>query len=61
MYIRFKDGKPKAFTLSYDDGVVQDIRLADIFNKNGLKATFNINSGMLAPEDLKRERFDGRM
>ena len=29
MYIRFKDGKPKVFTLSYDDGVVQDIRLAD--------------------------------
>lgn len=30
MYIRFKDGKPRAFTLSYDDGTVQDKRLMDI-------------------------------
>lgn len=37
----------KALTLSYDDGVTQDIRLIEIFNKYGIKATFNLNSGLL--------------
>ncbi len=31
--------KMKAVTFSYDDGVTQDIRLIDMFNKYGLKAT----------------------
>ena len=39
------DGKMKALTFSYDDGVLQDRRLIEIFNKYGLKATFNLNSG----------------
>ena len=42
----FPEGKRKVFTLSYDDGVTQDIRLVEIFNKHGLKATFNLNSGI---------------
>ena len=41
------NGKKKAVTFSFDDGVTQDIRLVEIFNKYGLKATFNINSGLL--------------
>lgn len=49
IYMRFPFGKPKALTFSYDDGVKQDLRLIDIFNKNGMKATFNINSGGLVP------------
>ncbi len=40
-------GKMKALTFSYDDGVTQDTRLIEIFNKYGLKATFNLNSGLL--------------
>ena len=40
-------GKKKAVTFSFDDGVTQDIRLVEIFNKYGLKCTFNINSGLL--------------
>ena len=40
-------GKNKAVTFSYDDGVTQDIRLASLFAKYGLKATFNINSRLL--------------
>ncbi len=39
------NGKNKAVTFSFDDGVVQDKRLAELFNKYGLKCTFNINSG----------------
>ncbi len=37
----------KALTFSYDDAVTQDQRLIEIFNKYGLKCTFNINSGLL--------------
>lgn len=43
--MQFKDqSKRKAITLSYDDGVVQDIRLVELLNKYGLKCTFNLNS-----------------
>ena len=42
VFLRFPGGKPKAVTFSYDDGVVQDQRLAALFDKYGLKATFNI-------------------
>lgn len=40
-------GKKKAVTFSFDDGVSQDIRLIEMFNKYGLKGTFNLNSGFL--------------
>ena len=39
-------GKLKAVTFSYDDGVSQDVRLIALLDKYGLKATFNLNSGM---------------
>lgn len=39
------DGKTKALTFSYDDGVTQDKRLISLFNKYGMKGTFNLNSG----------------
>lgn len=61
MYMKLKDGKSKVLTFSYDDGVVQDIRLVNIFNKYGLKATFNINSGCYLPEDVTREKLRGRL
>ena len=43
-YLRFPDGKSKAVTFSYDDGVKADKRLIEIFNKHGLKGTFNLNN-----------------
>lgn len=43
----FPNGKPKALTFSYDDGEKQDIRLCQLFNKYGLKSTFNLNSGLM--------------
>ncbi len=49
IFMRFPGGKAKALTLSYDDGVEQDIRLLDIMQKHGLKGTFNLNSGLYAP------------
>jgi predicted ATPase len=41
-YMRFPGGRHKALTLSYDDGVEQDIRLIGIMKANGLKGNFNI-------------------
>jgi len=42
----FPNGKMKALTLSYDDGVEQDRKLVEILNHYGIKATFNLNSGI---------------
>lgn len=50
----FPGGKSKAFTLSYDDGVVQDRRLAELFRKYGLKCTFNLGSGLLGHREIAR-------
>ncbi len=36
----------KAVTFSYDDGVTQDCQLVEIFNRYGMKATFNLNTGI---------------
>lgn len=44
--------KMKAVTFSYDDGITQDIRLIEIFNKYGLKATFNLNSEKLGKKRI---------
>lgn len=46
----FPGNKRYALTMSYDDGVVQDRRLVEIFNKYGIKATFHLNSGTLGAE-----------
>lgn len=46
-YNRFPGGVCKCFTMSYDDGRIQDKRLVDIFNQNGIKGTFHLNSGRM--------------
>lgn len=50
----FPGGKSKAFTLSYDDGVVQDRRLAALFRQYGLKCSFNLGSGLLGHKETGR-------
>ena len=50
--MRYPGGKAKALTFSYDDGVPQDKRLLEIFNRYKMKATFNLNC-----EDNKRPHF----
>jgi len=50
MIMRFPGGLKKALTLSYDDGVEQDMELVRILDAHGIRATFNINSGCFAPE-----------
>ena len=50
LHMRFPEGKAKAVTLSYDDGVRQDLRLAELTAKRGIKCTFNINSALVEKE-----------
>ncbi len=55
------NGKKKAVTFSFDDGVTQDIKTIEILNEYGLKATFNLNSsvlGCVGPEDRYGARHD---
>lgn len=58
-FMRFKDGKQKALTLSYDDGVYQDKRFIEIIDKYSLKATFNINAGILEDEENPEKKGKG--
>ena len=46
----YPNGKRKAFVLTYDDGVLQDVRLVLLLNKYGLKGTFNLNSLLMERE-----------
>ncbi len=46
----FPGGKRKALTMSYDDGMCFDRKLVDIFNKNGIRGTFHLNSGKLGTD-----------
>lgn len=52
-FIRFPNGCKNAVTFSYDDGSVHDIRLARIFKKYNIKATFNLNSGLMARNETE--------
>ena len=57
----------KAVTFSYDDGITEDRRLVEIFNKYGMKCTFNLNTGIQSEEskfdieglEIKRMNQDG--
>ena len=56
IYNCFPGGKFKALTMSYDDGKLEDRRLVDIFNRNGIRGTFNLNGGKLgAPDTVTAE------
>ena len=47
---RFPNGKTKVFNVTYDDGVLQDVRFVALLNKYNLKGTFNLNSGLTERE-----------
>lgn len=42
----YPGGKARAFNVSYDDGVEQDVRFIALLDRYGLKGTFNLNYGM---------------
>lgn len=50
IYSCFPGGKHKALTMSYDDGREEDRRLVALFNKYGIKGTFNLNYGIKSDE-----------
>ncbi len=50
----FPEGKEKAFTVSYDDGVRQDKRLLEQMERYGIRGTFNLNYGTLGRKGYAR-------
>ena len=58
-YMQFPGGKKKALTLSYDDGVQQDIRFIEILDKYGIKCTFNVNGSYF--EENERTYAEGQI
>ena len=50
------NGKRKAVTFSFDDGVTQDRRFVALLDRYGLRCTFNLNSELLGrPGALERD------
>ena len=39
----YPGGKKRILTFSYDDGPASDLRLIELFNRYGMKATFHLN------------------
>lgn len=46
----YPGGKRKAFNITYDDGVLQDVRFVELLNRYNLKGTFNLNSELMRTE-----------
>ena len=44
VFMRYPGGKAKAVTFSYDDGILSDKRLSELFCKYGMRATFNFTN-----------------
>ena len=51
-FLRYPEGRAKAVTFSYDDGCPQDKRLAALFDRFGVKGTFNFTA---RPHHTKEE------
>lgn len=54
-YLAFPQGKTKALTLSYDDGVDTDGHMIELLEKYGIKCTFNLNAGVFNNEVAVRK------
>lgn len=50
-FLRFPEGRQKAVTFSYDDGFKADKRLVEIFDRYGVKGTFNLCSSKVTADD----------
>ena len=58
IYTCFPGGKHKVLTMSYDDGREEDYRLVELFNRHGLRGTFNLNAGLGSdPRRIPREEW----
>ena len=56
LLMRYPGGRARVLSLSYDDGVIFDRRLIEIMQKNGIKGTFNLNSGSMPKEPSETNR-----
>ena len=54
-FMRYPEGRAKAVTLSYDDGIPEDKRFSDIISEYGIKCTFNLNAKILRGDALTDE------
>ena len=45
----------KIITFSYDDGRIEDVRLVELLNKYGLKASFHLNSGLVDKKNFVKK------
>lgn len=59
MYFLYPEGKKQALTFSFDDNQEYDKKLVEIFNKYGMKGTFNINSSTL--DGTADQNWDGNV
>jgi peptidoglycan/xylan/chitin deacetylase (PgdA/CDA1 family) len=55
VFLRYPEGKAKAVTFSYDDGILSDKRLADLLADYGMKATFNLSNCASRPAKFSAE------
>ena len=58
VFMRYPCGKARAVTFSYDDGVPQDKRLAELFDRYGMKATFNFNCEYMRKTNFTKEEIN---
>ena len=58
VFMRYPEGKAKSVTFSYDDGVSQDKRLAELFDRYGMKATFNFNCAYMRNFNFTKEEIN---
>ncbi len=52
-FLRFPGFRLRALTFSFDDGMVEDVWLVNLFKQYGLKGTFNLNSCAFDVEEPK--------
>lgn len=58
VYMRFPEGRAKALTFSFDDGVIQDEWLVETLHANKMKGTFNINSGLCMYDEVDYDKLN---
>ena len=46
----YPGGKSRAFSVTYDDGVLQDVPFVALLNRYGIKGTFNLNAALMEQE-----------
>ncbi len=58
IFMRFPQGKEKVFTVTFDDGVVEDIEIINKLTELGLCGTFNLNSGLFKDPDVDNSQLE---